>query len=42
MIERFVRTVPGVIDVDADITWSMDDSQIRPPSTDPLFPFSPR
>jgi CBS domain-containing protein len=42
MIEKFVRMMPGVVDVDADITWSLDDSEIKPPSTDPVFPYSPR
>lgn len=42
MIERFVRMVPGVVDVDPDMTWGLDDSDIRPATTDPVFPFSPR
>ncbi len=42
MIERFARMVPGVVDVDADMTWGLDDSDIRPATTDPVFPFSPR
>ncbi len=42
MAERFIRMVPGVVEVDADISWSMDDSEIEPPSADPVFPFSRR
>jgi hypothetical protein len=42
MVERFVRMVPGIVDVEADLTWTTDDSDIRPPSSDPAFPFSPR
>lgn len=40
MTERFIRMVPGVVDVEADIDWSIDDSEIEPPSEDPVFPFS--
>jgi CBS domain-containing protein len=42
MIERFIKTVPGIVDVDADVTWSTDDSRLEPVSEDPVFPFSPR
>jgi hypothetical protein len=41
MIERFIRTVPGIVDVDADVRWSTDDSRLEPVSEDPVFPFSP-
>jgi CBS domain-containing protein len=42
MIERSVRMVPGVVDVRATVTWSMDDSQLKPITYDPVFPFGPR
>lgn len=42
MVERHVRMTPGVVDVDADITWSTDDADIEPPTSDAVFPFSPR
>ena len=42
MTERFVREMPGVVDVDADISWDTDDRDIEPPTSDPVFPFSPR
>ncbi|HET9853121.1 MAG TPA: SulP family inorganic anion transporter [Candidatus Limnocylindrales bacterium] len=42
MTERFVREMPGVVDVDAKISSDLDDSEIEPPTSDPVFPFSPR
>ncbi len=42
MVERHVRTTPGVVDVDADIAWTTDDEDIEPTTTDPVVPFSPR
>jgi CBS domain-containing protein len=41
MVERAVAMVPGLVDVRCDVTWSMDDSDIRPTTLDPVFPFSP-
>ena len=38
IIERFVRMVPGVIDVTADVSWSMDDRDVDVPPSDHLFP----
>ena len=34
--------VPGIVDVRADVTWSLDDTKLRPPPVDPFFPFTPR
>ena len=31
MIERLVAALPGVIAVDADVTWLVDDGQPKPP-----------
>jgi CBS domain-containing protein len=42
MTEKFIRMMPGVVDVDSEITWEIDDQDIKPPSTDPVFPHSPR
>jgi CBS domain-containing protein len=42
MIERCVKMVPGVLDVHASVTWSTDDSRVRPVSRDAVFPFGPR
>jgi CBS domain-containing protein len=42
MIDRVIRTVPGIVDVQADVTWTTDDSRLEPVSEDPVFPFSPR
>ena len=41
-IESAVAMVPGIVGVKADITWSMDDADIRPARVDPFFPYSPR
>lgn len=41
-IERSVGMVPGIVDVHADVAWSLDDSQLEPASLDPLFPFGPQ
>ncbi len=37
-----VSMVPGIVGVNADVTWSQDDEEIRPALVDPVFPFSPR
>lgn len=42
MIERSVRMVPGVVDVLASVSWSMDDRALEPAGRDPEFPFSPQ
>ncbi len=42
MVEGAVGMVPGLIDVHADVTWTMDDSQFQPASVDLAFPYSPR
>lgn len=42
MIERAVSMVPGIVHVKTDVVWVLEDSQIQPPSRDPVFPFGPR
>jgi len=42
MIERSVSMVPGIVDIHADVTWSMDDSRLEPATLDPVFPYGPR
>jgi len=42
MIERAVRMVPGIVDVQASVAWSTDDGRLEPVAYDPVFPFGPR
>jgi CBS domain-containing protein len=42
MLERSLSMVPGIVGVNASVTWSMDDSHLEPTSRDPVFPFGPR
>jgi len=42
MIEHSVRMVPGIFEVHASVSWSMDDSTLVPAGVDPVFPFGPR
>jgi CBS domain-containing protein len=42
MIEHSVRMVPGIVDVHASVSWSMDDRSLEPAGLDPVFPFGPR
>lgn len=39
MLGRFVAMVPGVVDVDADIAWTVDDRDIEAPGKDLLSPY---
>lgn len=41
MVGRFVRTVPGVVAVEADVAWSIDDGEIEAPAPDLLGPYEP-
>jgi CBS domain-containing protein len=38
MIERLVATVPGVIAVDANVTWAYDDGRVAAPERDLVYP----
>jgi CBS domain-containing protein len=42
MVERAVSMVPGIVDVEPDLSWAVDDSQEAPSSIDLIFPMSPR
>jgi CBS domain-containing protein len=42
IIEATIRMVPGVVTVDADLTWSMDDRDMQPAQRDAEFPFGLR
>lgn len=42
VVKTAIAMVPGIVRVNADITWSLDDDEIRPAMIDPVFPFSPR
>lgn len=42
MVERAVGMVPGIVDVEADLSWAVDDSRGGPTSLDLVFPMSPR
>ena len=39
MLPRFIRTVPGVVEVEAEIGWTIDDGDIEAPSKDLLSPY---
>jgi CBS domain-containing protein len=42
IIEATIRMVPGVVTVDADLSWSMDDRDVQPAERDAEFPFGLR
>jgi CBS-domain-containing membrane protein len=42
IVASSIAMIPGIVGVNADITWSRDDAEIRPAMVDPVFPFSPR
>jgi CBS domain-containing protein len=42
MVEQATAAVPGIVEVEASIAWSLDDRKIGPATTDPVFPFGPR
>lgn len=42
MVERAVSMVPGIVDVEADLPWAVDDSRDEPASLDLVFPIGPR
>jgi CBS domain-containing protein len=42
-LERLVREIPGVLDVELDVSWRLDDADIRPPRQDMVGPaYGPR
>ena len=42
LVTSTIAMVPGVVKVNASISWSLDDSEVRPVIVDPVFPYSPR
>ncbi len=42
-LERLIREIPGVLDVVLDVSWRLDDADIRPPRQDMVGPaYGPR
>ena len=41
MIARTAVLVPGVRDVASEVSWTIDDGDLRNPTPGPEFPFSP-
>jgi CBS domain-containing protein len=39
MIERSVAMLPGIVDVQCDLTWDLDDADLVPASRSPEFPY---
>jgi CBS domain-containing protein len=39
-VRSSVAMVPGIVRVDANIGWSLDDAEIRPATVDAFFPYS--
>jgi CBS domain-containing protein len=42
ILERTIRLVPGVVEVDASVSWWLDDRELEPVTFDAVFPFGPR
>jgi CBS domain-containing protein len=42
MMDHLIAMVPGIIGVQVDVNWAVDDSRAEPVSLDPVFPFGPR
>jgi CBS domain-containing protein len=42
IVEETIRMVPGIVDVQVDIGWSLDDRDLAPASRDPVFPYGLR
>jgi CBS domain-containing protein len=41
-IRTSVAMVPGIVSVATNVTWSLDDAEIRPVTVDAFFPYSPK
>jgi CBS domain-containing protein len=41
-IETAIAMVPGIVGVEADITWTVEEADVRPVTVDAFFPYSPR
>jgi CBS domain-containing protein len=42
LVAQATAIVPGIVDVEASITWSLDDRQVQPAPVDLVSPFGPR
>jgi CBS domain-containing protein len=42
MVAEATAAVPGIVDVETAIAWSLDDRKIGPATTDAAIPFGPR
>lgn len=42
IIGEAVAMIPGIVSVDAAVTWATDDREIQPASVDPVFPHGMR
>jgi CBS domain-containing protein len=42
IIEETVQMVPGIVAVHADLSWSLDDRDLKPADRDPVFPYGMR
>ena len=42
IIEETVRMVPGIVAVDAQVSWVLDDRDLKPAERDAVFPFGLR
>jgi len=40
IVEETIRMVPGVVSVQAELGWSLDDRDVRPASVDAVFPYN--
>lgn len=41
-IQEVVGMVPGIMTLQADVSWAIDDSRVETPTVESYFPFSPR
>lgn len=41
VIERIAMMVPGIVGVESELTWTLDDRQIEAPERDLISPFKP-
>ena len=39
IVAETIRLVPGIVDLKADLAWTLDDRDIKPATRSPEFPF---